>query len=91
MSMGIEVRGVIAMNGRRELCFFPDSRAEGVPLGAHLTGVKAAILAAPARRVSHATLAALDPRPPEPEQPDWRCGCGPDTTQIECPYHGDAI
>jgi hypothetical protein len=25
------------------------------------------------------------------ETPDWRCGCGPNTTRIECPYHGDAL
>jgi hypothetical protein len=22
------------------------------------------------------------------EMPDWRCGCGPKVTQLECPYHG---
>lgn len=59
---GVEVRGVIAMNGRRELCFFPTAGAEGISLGDRVTGqVRDAILAAPARRVPHDTLRTLDP------------------------------
>ena len=71
---GIEVRGVIAKNGLGELCFFADSRAEGFPLFREGGGpmqegwddVAAAILAAPARRVSHQDLADLLDPPPDP-------------------------
>lgn len=59
-SRGIEVRGFIAMNGRRELCFFPHSGAEGVPLS-RWDDVAEAMFAAPARRVAYTDLVALDP------------------------------
>jgi hypothetical protein len=68
----IEVRGVIAANGLGELCFFPDSRAEGLPLigkdgrwkDAVVARLYCAIADAPSRRVSHPALAALDPPRP---------------------------
>ena len=64
--------GVIAMNGRGELCFFADSRAEGVPIidkaGRSIEPMPprlyCAIADSPARRVSHPDLAALDPPRP---------------------------
>ncbi len=58
---GVEIRGFIGMNGNREICFFATSTADGVPLGYHFPGLKDVIVAAPARRVSHDDLAALDP------------------------------
>lgn len=60
----IEVRGLIAMNGNGELCFFAHARAEGVRLfddqGRQLS-ITDAILTAPARRVTHAEIRTLDP------------------------------
>ncbi len=83
---GVEIRGFIAMNGKRELCFFPTSTAEGVPLGYHFPGLKDTIAAAPARRVSHDELAALDP----PLANDPVCPCemphGCEGSHPECPW-----
>lgn len=65
-SDGVEIRGVIGMNGNGQLCFFPHSRATGVALFDEFGTVAAARLreaveAAPARRFTHAEVAALDP------------------------------
>lgn len=66
----IEVRGVIAMNGRDELCFFPHARAEGVPVprGGSPSGVidaldqfRDAITDSPARRLTRHQVEAVDP------------------------------
>jgi hypothetical protein len=73
----VEVRGVIAMNGYGELCFFASSMAEGLPIckpdgGPHdhasvgedeLAYLLRAIINAPPRRCTHAQLAELDPPP----------------------------
>lgn len=89
---GIEVRGVIAMNGQGDICFFADSRAEGLPLidkdgrwrGESDHRLYHAIADAPVRRVSHEDLATLDP-PAAPEhdcdaelraRPDYSVGRG---------------
>jgi hypothetical protein len=70
---GIEVRGVVAMNGEGRLCFFADSRAEGVPVPGidysprgpiSMDELGRAIVAAPARRVTRDELEALDPPAP---------------------------
>jgi hypothetical protein len=65
---GVEVRGVIAMNGMGQLCFFAHSRAEGLPLlddgGSFLATpdeLRRAITEAPSRRTNHRQLAKLDP------------------------------
>lgn len=65
---GVEVRGVIAMNGRGELCFFAHSRGDGVPLfrpgggpmHAGWDDVADVMFAAEPRRVPHTALARLD-------------------------------
>jgi hypothetical protein len=54
-----EVRGVIAMNGYGQLCFFPTSKSEGHPIVEK--GLMGAIIVAPARRKTHAELERLDP------------------------------
>lgn len=65
----MEIRGVVGMNGRGELCFFAHSRAEGLPIlgddGRAMTSSLAhlprEVREAPPRRVSHADIARLDP------------------------------
>lgn len=64
----IEVRGVVAMNGRGEVCFFADSRAEGLPIlgddGRAMTSSLAhlprEVREASPRRVTRDAFAALD-------------------------------
>jgi hypothetical protein len=62
----MEIRGIVGMNGRGQLCFFPHSRADGVPLFDSFGTVAAAALreaieTAPARRFTHTEVAMLDP------------------------------
>jgi hypothetical protein len=70
----VEVRGVIAMNGRGEWCFFAHSRADGVPIPMAAAGAspslrelrvladfRKAVEVAPTRRVTHSVLAEVDP------------------------------
>jgi hypothetical protein len=64
----VEVRGVVAVNGRGEMCFFAHSRADGVPLLLGPRALRDAVYAAPARRITHDQLAALDPVDPDGEE-----------------------
>jgi hypothetical protein len=65
----IEVRGVIAMNGQGEVCFFAHSQDEGLPIlgddGRAMTSnmphLARAVRNAPPRRVTYPTLWRLDP------------------------------
>lgn len=69
----IEVRGVVAANGRGEVCFFAHSRADGLPIlgddGRAMTSSLAhlarEVREAPVRRVTREDFAVLDP-PPDP-------------------------
>lgn len=63
---GMEVRGIVGMNGYGQLCFFSHSHAEGVPLVdsfgmVAVAALREAVESAPARRVTHTAVAALDP------------------------------
>lgn len=65
----IEVRGVVAMNGRGEVCFFADSQDTGLAIlgddgramTSNLPHLARAVSRAPARRVTLAALWRLDP------------------------------
>lgn len=57
----VRLYGVIARNGREELCFFPaEDCPEGVPLLDGMDAVMDAVLAAPEREVSHDAIRALN-------------------------------
>jgi hypothetical protein len=68
---GVEVRGVVARNNRGEVCFFADSRADGLPLLGHdgrpmtsaLAHLCRAVAESTSRRVPRADLERLDGSP----------------------------
>jgi hypothetical protein len=86
-AVGVQSYGIIAKNGRDEVCFFATSTSEGVPLIAatgqpaitHYTAYKRlveAIQAAPSRRLSHSRLRGIDPTEAQVENASMRCSSG---------------